>query len=259
MWSYTRWRRRRLIANSRIPEPSWHAALTRLPLLRALSAEERAHLQNMAILFLHEKTFEGAGGLEVTDDMRLSVALQACLPILNLGIEWYRGWAAIIMYPGGFIPTQMYTDAAGVVHSSRRPLCGESWLRGPVVLSWPDVETQRPYGHNLVLHEFAHKLDMRNGSANGMPPLHRGMNVKAWTHDFSQAFADLQARLARNETVAPIDAYATKAPAEFFAVLSELFFAAPEVVIGCYPLIYGQLRNFYRQDPAARALGMSSG
>jgi Mlc titration factor MtfA (ptsG expression regulator) len=255
MWSYAQWRRRRLIANSRIPEPSWCAAMVHLPLLRALSTEERVRLQDVATLFLHEKTFEGAGELVVTDNMRLSVALQACLPILNLGIEWYRGWSAVIMYAGGFIPPQTYTDAAGVVHTSRKPLCGEAWLRGPVVLSWSDVEASGPYGHNLVIHEFAHKLDMLNGAANGMPPLHRGMDTKTWTHDFSQAFADLQARLARDESVTPIDPYAAETPAEFFAVLSELFFAAPEVVTEHYPSVYRQLRDFYRQDPARRMVG----
>lgn len=254
MWRYAQWRRRRLLANCRIPAHSWRASMTSLPPLHGLSEEERARLQALSILFLHEKTFEGAGGLAITDAMRLTIALQACLPILNLGLKWYRGWGSVVIYPGGFIPTHAYTDAAGVVHTRRRPLSGESWLRGPVVLSWSDVEAGRLGQHNLVIHEFAHKLDMLNGAANGMPPLHREMDIKAWTRNFSEAFADLRDRLARDETATPIDPYAAETPAEFFAVLSELFFQVPEIVFEQYPAVYRQLRNFYRQHPAARTL-----
>jgi Mlc titration factor MtfA (ptsG expression regulator) len=252
MWSYNRWRRRRILANCRISGQSWQDASARLRLLRGLSVENHARLRELAVLFLHEKTFEGAGGMNVTDSMRLAIGLQACLPILNLGLEWYQGWVSIVIYPGGFVPGHTYADEAGVVHTSHEPLSGESWLAGPVVLSWPSIESGAQDGYNLVIHEFAHKLDMLNGAANGMPPLHRGMDLKAWTRDFSQAFEDLRGRVARHEAGTPIDPYAAETPAEFFAVLSELFFEAPEVVRECYPAVYGQLRDFYRQDPASR-------
>jgi MtfA peptidase len=252
MWSYTQWRRRRILAKCRIPDQSWKAVSAHLPLLQRLSAQDHARLRELAVLFMHDKTFEGAGGLTITDSMRSSIALQACLPILNLGLKWYRGWISIIVYPGGFVPTHTYTDEAGIVHTIEEPLSGESWLSGPVVLSWPDIKTAGQDGYNLVIHEFAHKLDMLNGVANGMPPLHRDMDAKAWARDFSQAFEDLRDKLARNETAIPIDPYAAETPAEFFAVLSELFFEAPEVITEQYPAVYRQLCDFYRQDPAAR-------
>lgn len=203
------------------------------------------------MMFLHEKTFEAAGGLLLTDTMRLTVGTQACLPILNLGLEWYAGWTAIVIYPGGFVPTHTYQDDAGVVHTRRKPLCGESWQSGPVVLSWPDVKAEAADGYNLVIHEFAHKLDMVNGAANGMPPLHREMDARAWTWHFSRAYEDFKGRLGQGEELS-IDPYAAEDPAEFFAVLSELFFEAPAVVIKHYPAVYRQLCVFYRQDPGAR-------
>ncbi len=121
MWSYSRWRRRRILANNRISERDWQAALARLPLLDRLSSEDHARLRELAVLFLHQKTFAGAGGLEVTENMRLIISLQACLPVLNLGLEWYRGWFSIIVYPGGFVPSHTYADDAGVVYTTEEP------------------------------------------------------------------------------------------------------------------------------------------
>jgi Mlc titration factor MtfA (ptsG expression regulator) len=252
MRGYARWRRRKILANSTISDYIWREVEMRVPLLRRFSVQERTRLRELAAIFMHDKTFDGAGGLAVTEGMRLSIALQACVPILNLGLKWYRGWVSIIVYPGGFAPGHSYVDEVGVVHTSTEPLTGESWLSGPVVLSWPDVEAQWPAGYNLVIHELAHKLDMLNGAANGMPPLHRNMAIKDWTRDFTRAYEDLQAKLARSGTEIPIDPYAAEAPAEFFAVLSELFFESPKVVREIYPLVYRRLRDFYRQDPAAR-------
>jgi MtfA peptidase len=248
---YARWRRRKILANSAIPDYIWREVEMRVPLLRRFSMQERTRLRELAAIFMHDKTFDGAGGLAVTEGMRLSIALQACVPILNLGLKWYRGWVSIIVYPGGFAPVHSYADEAGVVHASTEPLAGESWLSGPVVLSWPDVEAHWPAGYNLVIHELAHKLDMVNGAANGMPPLHCNMAIEDWTCDFTRAYEDLQIKLARGGTKIPIDPYAAEAPAEFFAVLSELFFESPKVVREIYPLVYRRLRDFYRQDPAA--------
>lgn len=249
MWSYKAWRRCRILANNPFPKSVWRDAESRLPLLCILDDKERARLRELAILFLHEKTFETAGGLVLTDALRLSIALQACLPILNLGLDWYEGWHAVIVYPGDFAPRREDIDEAGVVHISDEPLSGESWPRGPVILSWPDAESGD--GGNLVIHEFAHKLDMLNGDANGLPPLHRGMNVKVWAEAFSSAFDDFQARVMRGEATA-IDDYAAEDPAEFFAVLSEAFFESPLTLKAMYASVYAQLVLFYRQDPAAQ-------
>lgn len=223
-------------------------------MLRALDGTERQALRELATLFLHRKIIEGGAGWSVPDQTRAHIAVQAALPILRLGLEWYRGWRTVIVYPEAFIPEHPYEDAAGVVHVGARPLAGEAWLQGPVILSWDDMETGRGMpegGYNVVIHEFAHKLDMLNGDANGFPPLHPNMDRRAWTDAFSAAFEDFTDRVERGyDTV--IDEYGAQDPAEFFAVVSETFFLAPNRLRRAYPGVYEQLRAFYRQDPAVR-------
>jgi len=161
------------------------------------------------------------------------------------------------------------------VHLSNDPMPGEAWLGGPVVLSYEDVaasaeEAQRVAGYNVVIHEFAHKLDMRNGDPNGSPPLHEGMSAATWKAAFAPAYADFCARVEAAEQLPsrrvqaaldalPIDPYAAESAGEFFAVTSEAFFETPELLAPAYPLVYGQLRLFYRQDPLARLEKMGSG
>ncbi len=191
--------------------------------------------------------------MTVTADMRLLIAAQACLLILNLDLDYYRDWVEIIVYPDEFVTDYEYTDADGVVHRVQSPISGEAWDHGPVVLSWRDVDAaDSGHGYNVVLHEFAHKIDLLNGEADGFPPLSVGMDRAAWTAAFSSAYADFQRRLdAREET--RMDAYAAEDPGEFFAVLSEVFFEMPLVVREDYPVVYAQMVAFYRQDPARRA------
>ena len=235
-----------------LPESAWRAALARLPLLQGLSADELARLRQLALCFLRDKQLTPAGGLELTDRMRLVIALQACLPILNLDPDHYAGWVEVIVYPGQFVPEHEYTDEAGVVHVTRHAMAGEAWLQGPVVLSWADVaEAGGADGFNVVIHELTHKLDMLNGGADGFPPLHPDMSKQAWTRIFSAAYADFCARVDRGEDT-PLDPYASETPGEFFAVMSEAFFEIPHVLKDSYPDVYGQLAAFYRQDPAAR-------
>lgn len=243
------WRENRILRRSAYTDSHWRQALSRLPLLEQLNQSELDRLKRLATLFLHYKSLEGAGDLVVTTELELVIALQACLPILNLGLDWYDGWVSVIIYPAGFTPVHTEMDEYGVVHEVRNPLSGESWERGPVVLSAEDSMGGGIIdGHNLVIHEFAHKLDMQNGAANGMPPLHRGMSAQQWSEAFSAAYADLQNRIAHGKSVA-IDHYAATAPAEFFAVLSEVFFEQPRVVEQTYPAVYYQLTQFYRQNP----------
>jgi hypothetical protein len=253
MWTAFRaWRRNRILAGANLDERAWRLALQRLPFAQGLSAEERKRLQELAILFLHDKRFSTAHGLQLTDAMRLHVAIQACILILNLGIEFYRGWREIIVYPAEFVPRHEYTDEIGVVHQGDEAYAGEAWLHGPVILSWADVaETEYPDGVNVVIHEFAHKLDMLNGSANGYPPLHRGMSRQVWVEAFRAAYDDFCMRVDRDENTV-IDPYASESPAEFFAVMSETFFELPDVVQAEYPGVYQQLLQFYRQDPRTR-------
>lgn len=253
--AFSGWRRRRIIARAPFDAVLWHETLRRLPFLHGLNADERARLRETVILFLHHKSLHGAAGLQLDAGMQLMIAAQACILVLNLDIDFYAGWTEIIVYPDEFVPLVEYTDEAGVVHTSREPRSGEAWLQGPVILSWADVAPAAD-GVNVVIHEFAHKLDMLNGDANGYPPLHKGMSRESWTSAFAAAYADFCRRDDAGEEVA-IDPYAAESPAEFFAVMSEAFFQMPSAVNAAYPQVYAQLKAFYRQDPAARvAMGL---
>jgi hypothetical protein len=251
---FARWRRARILKRHALSHAAFSAAVSRLPVLRGLSAAELAHLRELASLFLHDKTFSAAGEAHVDDATQLSIALQACLLILHLDEASYQGWNEIILYPDEFLHPREDIDDAGVVHHSRDILSGESWLGGPLVLSIADVNASGHLdGVNVVLHEFAHKLDMLNGDANGFPPLHRGMDAAAWARDFSAAYENLCARIDAGEDTA-IDPYAATDPAEFFAVLSEVFFETPALLRAEYPAVYQQMRLFYRQHPLARLI-----
>ena len=254
-WKIRNWMDRRIVERSDILPAEWESAFASLPVLDGLGADERRCLRELAILFLHRKAFEGARGLEVTRPMQLIIALQACLPVLELGLDCYAGWETVIVYPSGFAPEHVFTDEYGIEHRRRDELSGEAWARGPVLLSWDDTENAGELdGYNLVIHEFAHKLDMQNGQANGFPPLHRGMDGAEWTRVFSDAFEDFGQRCERGEDIG-IDDYAASDPAEFFAVLSEVFFERPDILAGFYPTVYGQLCRYYRQDPLTRLAG----
>lgn len=250
---FTRWRRARTLRSHPLDAQSWAACVEHFSFLRVLDAADRQRLHDQIVLFLAGKSIQGAGGLTVTADMRLLIAAQACLLILNLDLDYYRDWVEIIVYPDEFVTDHEYTDEDGVVHRMRAPISGEAWEHGPVILSWRDAEAaDGGDGYNVVMHEFAHKLDMLNGEADGFPPLHADMDREAWTGAFSSAYADLQRRIeARDDT--RIDDYAAEDPAEFFAVLSEMFFEMPLALREDYPAVYAQMAAFYRQDPARRA------
>lgn len=249
---FRNWLDRRIIQRSTITASQWEKAFASLPLLAGMTVAEKARLRELAILFIHHKVFEGAHGVVVSESMALIIALQACLPVLNLGIDSYNGWTAVIVYPAGFAPKRIYTDEYGVQHHVQSNLAGESWLRGPVVLSWDETAQAGVIdGSNLVIHEFAHKLDMQNGVANGYPPLHAGMDHGAWVAAFSAGFEDFQHKCQTGKHMA-IDCYGASSPAEFFAVLSEVFFEKPDVLQKHYAAIYEQLRQYYRQDLMAR-------
>jgi Mlc titration factor MtfA (ptsG expression regulator) len=234
-----------------LDEEAWRAVID-APVFDGLRAEEIARLRELAGRLLADKAFNGAAGFEVDAGMATVIAAFAALPVLNLGYGWYEGWNEIVVYPGEFLYDGEQTDEAGVVHYVRHARSGESWEDGPMVLSWQDVEhSGLGEGYNVVIHEFAHKLDMKNGAANGHPPLHSGMSPEEWARDFQSAYDDLCRRVDGGEETI-IDPYAAESPAEFFAVLSEYFFEAPDVLHETYPEVYGQLRSFYLQDPQGR-------
>jgi hypothetical protein len=254
---FTEWRRARILRRARFDEKLWLGIFERYPFLQALSDTERTRLRASAALFLHDKSIHGAAGLEMRDEIRISIAAQACILILNLDPDYYRGWVEVIVYPDEFVATYEFVDEDGVAHLVHEPMSGESWLQGPVILSWADASGAGYVGYNVVIHEFAHKLDMLNGDANGFPPLHADMSRDAWSRVFAAAYEDFCARLDRGEH-SLIDPYAAESPAEFFAVTSESFFALPHAVQSTYPDVYRQLALFYRQDPASRLARMAT-
>lgn len=237
----------------------WQETVERYPFAYALAPEELERLRELVILFLHEKVVSGAGGTTVREDMRLAIAVQACILILNLGLDYYRGWVEVIVYPDEFVAEYEFIDEAGVAHKVEQPMSGESWSGGPVILSWADAdEGGRGAAYNVVIHEFAHKLDMLNGEANGFPPLHADMSRSDWAAAFTRAYEDF-CRQVDGDAPLDIDEYAAESPAEFFAVMSEVFFESPQVVVRAYPDVYRQLAAFYRQDPAGRADAIAAG
>lgn len=248
------WLRRRKAAAIAVAPEQWARVEGRLPFLGYLSGDDRRRLHDMTLEFLAEKQMSGAQGLRLHADMQLSIALQACLPVLNRGLDWYRGWLGIVVYPGDFVIPREEVDEYGVVHEFDDAVLGEAWEHGPVLMSWfeEDDPAEDADGINVVIHEFAHKLDMRSGIADGLPPLPEGMTRRAWRAAFEPAYGDFCARVDGGEETL-LDPYAADAPAEFFAVMSEAFFETPQLLRDEYPAVYDQLRQFYRQHPAGRA------
>ena len=247
------WRRQRALRHSALDPALWHHVTRSLPFLHGLAPEEMQRLQDCAVLFLQEKEMHGAHGFVPSDAVRLSIAVQACLPILNLGLDAYAGWVGIVIYPGEFRVRREETDPSGVVHEYDDELSGEAWPGGPVILSWQDIKLGTA-GYNVVIHEFAHKLHMSRGDMDDFPPPHARMDREQWLAAWDAAYDEFCSEVDRGvETV--VDPYASEQPAEFFAVLSEAFFTMPRAVRSIYPELYGQLALYYRQDPAARLAG----
>ncbi|WP_375741346.1 zinc-dependent peptidase [Pseudomonas boanensis] len=255
MWSFRNWRRQRTLARNPVEPKTWTAVRQRLPILDGLDAIDDQRLRERSVLFLHEKHLTALPGVELSREDRLLLAAQAQLPLLHLPeLDWYQGFHELILYPDDFVSPQRHRDPSGVVHEWDDERSGESWQRGPVILAWPGVQASGGWaGYNLVIHELAHKLDMLNGEPNGLPPLHRDMRLSDWALTMQSAYDDMNAQLDRNpDAELPIDPYAAEDPAEFFAVTSEYFFSAPDVLHEAYPAVYRQLMSFYRQDPLTR-------
>ena len=246
-------RRRRILKEHLLPADTWRWLVEDHPILSGLGKEELAALRELSTVFIHEKVFEGADGLELDPAMREVIAVQACLPILHLGLEWYEGWKTIVVVPDVFVEEHTSFDAAGVVHEWDEDNSGESWDTGPVLLSWKDVEASGwGDGYNVIIHEAAHRLDLLDGEVNGRPSLHAGMDPGEWLRVFTHAYQDLKRKAGRKKRGLKIDPYAVEDDAEFFAVTSEYFFERPTLLSREYPDVYRLLSAFYRQDPGRR-------
>jgi len=238
-----RWRDQRTLTRRPIPDALWDATLARFPFLAALDAPDAQRLREMSTLFLDRKEFNGAHGLSITDDMAVAIAAQACLPILHLGLEWYDGFVGIVVHADEVIARREVMDEDGVVHHYDEPLTGEAMEGGPVTLSWQDVAeagNTAEWGYNVVIHEFAHKIDMRGGAADGCPPLPAGFagssNARearaAWLAVLQPAYEAFREKTIVAERFggeAPwLDAYGAESPGEFFAVACEAYFVNRE-------------------------------
>jgi len=257
--------------HERIPATLWADTLAGYPFLAALDEQERAALKQRAAWLLALKTWNGAQGVVLDDAIQLAIAAQAALPVLHLPADLYAGWEEIIVYPGGFLIEREHVDDAGVVHAYTESASGEAWDAGPLILSWEDALAQTG-GYNVVIHEFAHKLDLSTGFADGVPDLsgHGDIDPRHWRRVLDQSLDTLRAALDAIEASIPadvdpeseqadywydqlpLDPYAATDEAEFFAVSSEHFFADPQPMATLLPQWYALLVAYYRQDPLAR-------
>ncbi len=248
--SLAAWRRARV---QRRPFPAaWRDILRRrMPLYARLPPDLQLQLKKHVQVLVAEKPFVGCAGLAVTDEMRVLVAAQAALLLLNRRAGYFPGLRQVLLYPGAFRVERSEDDAAGLQHATRRVLSGESWQQGQVLLSWEDVlagAADPQDGHNVVIHEFAHQLDQERGRANGAPWLGRREAYGPWAAVLGAEYAALRERLARGEG-GLIDPYGATEPAEFFAVVSEHFFEQPAALAAAHPALFGQLAEYYRTDP----------
>lgn len=248
------WRRRR--APRAIPESLWQGVLAAYPFLARRPAAELERLREMAARFLGEKEFHGAQGLAVTDDMALAIAAQAVLPVLNLGLHWYDDFVGIVVHPDEVLARRTVTDETGVVHHYEEVLAGEAMDRGPVMLSWRDVRAagdQAHDGYNVVIHEFAHKIDMRDGAPDGCPPLASAAARRAWLAVMQAQYEAFREKVVIAERFGGeptwLDPYGAQSIDEYFAVACEAYFVNRERFAAEFPALLPLLDGFF--SPAA--------
>jgi Mlc titration factor MtfA (ptsG expression regulator) len=257
-WQARRQRREdRAVARRAIPEALWHSTVQRLPFVATRDAATLDRLRRLTSLFLDRKEFAGAGGFEVTDEIALAVAVQACLPVLELGIGAYDGFVGIVMHADAVHADREMMDEHGIVHQWQEELAGEAMEGGPLMLSWADVlppddpaALSAPY--NVVIHEFAHVLDMQDGVADGVPRLANGAARRAWLDVLQPEFDRFCERVVCGHDTL-LDPYAAEAIDEYFAVAAEAFFVAPGALRDEQPATYRLLAGYFRQDPAPPA------
>ncbi len=248
--AWAAWRRGRI---RRQPFPAaWRELLRRrMPMYSRLPAPLQLALKKHTQVLLAEKPFIGCSGLEVTTEMRVLIAAQAALLLLNGHGGYFPRLRQILVYPGAFVADRAHSDEHGVVHDTRRALAGESWQQGQVLLSWDDVvagAADADDGRNVVIHEFAHQLDQARGHANGAPWLGRRERYARWAKVLGAEFNTLRQRLNAGEQ-GLIDAYAATEPAEFFAVVSEHFFEQAPALAAGHPALYDEFARYYGVDP----------
>jgi len=253
-WQGLRTRREQAaVARRAIPDDLWKRTVVRYPFLRRRDASDAAELRRLTSLFLDRKEFSAAGGLKLTDAMVVAIAAQAVLPVLRLGLARYDGFVGIVVHAGQVLARREAVDDDGIVHEYDEVLAGEAMEGGPVMLSWQDVRgagRSAAIAYNVVIHEFAHVLDMADGVSDGVPLLPPDIAVSDWRRLLSHDYEAFVQRLEREEDTA-LDPYGAEGEDEFFAVASEAFFVHPHAMQREHPGLYGMLARYYRQDPVA--------
>lgn len=249
------WRRRRIQMQA-FPAAWRKILLRRVPLVRRLPATLQWQLKKHMQVFIAEKSFLGCAGLKITEEMRVVIAAQACLLLLNRKTDYFGQVRQILVYPGAFVVDRSTTDGAGVLQENRQALAGESWSQGQIILSWEDAlegAADPTDGRNVVIHEFAHQLDQENGTPRGAPPPLLGdaqHDPARWAAVFQEAYSHLQGQAFMGES-GLLSHYGAQDPAEFFAVVSEVFFEQAAALATQYPALYRELCGYYKVDPIA--------
>lgn len=263
LFSWLTGQRREKVLAEPFPD-EWEPYLRRdVPHFEFLSPEEQQRLRDLVRIFVAEKSWEGCGGLELTAEIKVSIAAQACLLLLGLeNHNFYNNVQSILIYPSGYRVIETRPNEFGVVSEMPSARLGEAWgISGPIVLSWSDAQGggRNPHdGHNVVLHEFAHKLDMRDGSADGVPVLPEGQEqYDEWHEVLAPEYERLMAQ-HENGRADVLNGYGASDPAEFFAVATECFFEKPDQLQEKHPRLYDVLARYYRQDTAARVEAASN-
>jgi Mlc titration factor MtfA (ptsG expression regulator) len=240
-----------------IPD-GWRAIVDRdVPFARSLSTQDRERLLRLIQVFVHDKPFEGCGGLEITEEMKVTIAAHACLLLLHLEGPCYPTVDRILVYPTGFVPKYAPQYRSSGIERVPVPLKGKAWRDGVVVLSWDDVRagaSNPTDGDNVALHEFAHQLDHEDGTGGGTPVLDSPSLVRTWGRVLSAHYEQLRRDVHQGHPTV-LDAYGATNPAEFFAVATETFFEKPHQLQAAEPELYEELKEYYHQDPAAGAQG----
>lgn len=249
MWSWLR-RRRRVPA---LPDALWTATLARYPFLGQRGAQDQQRLRDLSAEFLARKEFHGAGGLAITDEMALAIAAQAVLPVLNLGLGWYDDFVGIVVHPDEVVARRSTMDEAGVVHDWDEVLAGEAMEGGPVMLNWHDVKeagVSAAIGFNVVIHEFVHKIDLRDGAPDGCPPLPSRGARRQWLDVMERAYRRFREDVVKAERFGEprpwLDDYGATAIDEFFAVACEAYFVNRERFTAEFPELTVLFDGFYQ-------------
>ena len=253
MFRWIKRRRRRRLLAAPFP-PDWRPHLDRVRLWAGLGAEERRVLEDTVRVIVGEKHWEPCGGMAIDDEVRVVIAAQAALLLLGLEHDYFRNVSSILVYPDTFRVPRREPGPGGWVREGAAPTLGLAAMRGPVVLAWDAVvhgNENSEDGRNVVLHEFAHKLDMLDHSADGAPPLGSRRRYRAWARIMNEEYETLIERAARGRRTL-LDTYGATNPAEFFAVCTEAFFEKPRPLARKHPELYGLLMDYYAQDPASR-------